>query len=223
MAKAKLEIDVKSEILIKGLELSFHYLAEPCTTGQYPDNAYKADLFVKKPEFKEKCKELMVEIQKAGAQLHGKPMKWQDCTDSVVDMDDGLTDEDEYKQYKEGRMRIRVKSKKIIPAVINADKTPASKEDIKNIRMGDIVNVLVNIYPWERTDEVEVEDANGKITKKKRHQKKVSLGLIAVQLVRKGEGGNNLGKAQSVFEDESLVESTEDSVEDAAASDEMSF
>ena len=65
MAKAKLEIDVKSEILIKGLELSFHYLAEPCTTGQYPDNAYKADLFVKKPEFKEKCKELMVEIQKA--------------------------------------------------------------------------------------------------------------------------------------------------------------
>jgi len=198
--KEKLTIDVKEKIMVKGLELSFNHLAEPNTTGLYPDGSYKIDVFIKKDEFKEKCKELMVEIQKAGTQLNGKPTKWQDCTDAVIDMDSTLTDDDEYKSYKEGRMRIRAKSKKVIPAVVKADKTPMTKDEIRSMRMGDIVNVLFNIYPWERTVDV-VE--NGKKIKKK--ERKVSLGLIAVQHVKAGGGANNSAVAQSAFEDESSV------------------
>jgi len=213
--KDKIEINVKKEILVKGCELSFHHLADKQTSGPFPSNAYTCDVYIKKTEAKEKLTELLTEIQKAGEQIHGKKLAWKQCTEGIVDMDESLSEDDEYRQYKEGKLRLRCKSKNIKPIVMNAKKQVMSNDEIRNLKMGDTVNVLVNIYPWEATKEITTV-VDGVEKKAKVKVKKVSLGLIGVQYVKSG-GFDNTALAAAHFTEEAsddLVEGGVDSGEE---------
>ena len=226
MAKDKIVLEgMKPFYVIKGAELSFNSLTKPSAgTGRFSNQkpAYKIDFFVGKDKYKEVLKELLVDIQKAGFQMTGKKIGWADVTDVIVDMDAKLAsseseEEDKYAHLKAGKIRLRAKSVKVKRGVFKADKTKMLDEEVETLRMGDIVNVMVNVYPYSGVEEIIIVE-NGKKIKKQVAYKKVSLGLLNVQLVKSG-GGNNDSLAATGFEEE-ITDDTIDSVSDAGGSNE---
>lgn len=216
---------VGKPILVKGLTLSFNHLTAPSTTGTFPSNKYELNATVLK-EDSAGIEALQAALQKVSDVAQGE--KDSDVSlicSSITDLDEKLVDETDekakYNKYSEGRYRVRAKSKKKPELIARDGKTPLTPEQEAGIKMGDLVNAVVNIWPFVLEEDVMVETVDPKtkkVTKKKRKENniKLTLGLTVVQLVASGSGASVAESVELLPNEETI---TGDDYEEVAVED----
>jgi hypothetical protein len=165
---------------------SYPYLATPNTGGKYPDGAYKTDLLIPKPLFKEKGAALQAAVLKVGKEYFGDKFNFKGpWRHPFKDTDeDDKTESDAMKNciliraksgpQKDGTGRIIKPARQpmFIGPRMNAEKKfdPLTAEEIQNIKGGDWGLLNVTVYPYD-------QQGGG-----------VTFGLNAVQFWKVGEG-----------------------------------
>lgn len=182
----------------KGI-ISYPFLVAPDTGRQYSSNKYTCDFFIKKDVFKKEGKPIVEAILEAAKAFYGKPVKMSEFTHPLKD----CAGDEDLPEILRDCYKIRAKSV-LKPEIVGPRKEnnawkPLTEEQVKAIKGGDIVRLVINFYPYKQS-------GGG-----------IAAGLQLVQFIQEGEAlGQGKAATLAILEDNE-VDSDEVSMDELTA------